>query len=198
LLGHPSGTISSEAIPPISVYQRNIEMPFQKFTFIDSPSNMSTRTMPKSGDLIRNQQNTGNFINIILSVSSPRNDDKGIFVYIRSVRFAKYNARGKTPITYLKGTRSRSFKFYVSVPQQSHWHLTRCNWQLVKLQKAVAFKEQRLYEVIVEDGKEIARHIRTVRRPYGFVDVDNLDQRMQIVEALKDVDTTYKAPEGVN
>jgi hypothetical protein len=79
---------------------------------------ISTKRLPKVNELIRSVQ-TGNFINLVISVSPLITDEYGKFVWITSVRYATTN-RGTT--IFLKGRRSRGFKWYTR-PGQNYWEV---------------------------------------------------------------------------
>lgn len=72
---------------------------------------------PAPGDLIKNSV-TGNFINIVISVSNLHRDSAGEFVYVRSVRYGKTNGND---FTLLNGQRSRSIKFRLNSIEYGGW-----------------------------------------------------------------------------
>jgi hypothetical protein len=173
-------------------------MIFYKFTNVDK-SNRYThnmeRTIPRVGDLIRNVDTT-EYINIVLGVSTVKRDNKGHFVYIRSVRYARYSKYASTQVKYIKGLRSRSFKYYISSYNDDRRFRRTNKWSLVKLQKATKFIETTTTLIEIVDDTLFRVHLPTQQKPRTFVDVDDSKRRAEIVNSLKDVDTTYKAPEN--
>jgi hypothetical protein len=91
--------------------------------------------VPEVGDLIRNRD-TGNYINIVISISETQEDSTGKFFYIRSVRYGKTNG---VDFELLHGKRSRAFKYYLP-PGFNKWDVVVEN-VLVKRQVTVSVFE---------------------------------------------------------
>jgi hypothetical protein len=126
-------------------------------------------TQPAVGSLIRSRL-TGDFINIVLSISDVLRDEDGFdFRAIRSVRYAKVSKSlsdsNETNVTYLDGTRSRSIRWY------KHPDLNR--WRVVE--------EYDIKRVPVT----ITRRLLTLS--------DNETRRLGILSKMHGVDTTYRS-----
>lgn len=95
--------------------------------------------VPRPGDLIRNRM-TGNYINLVLSVSEARDGETAI----RSVRFAKTNG---DKCQYLTGTRSRSILY--------NNHLNS-DWEVVYEFRAFDNRSRRVFNMHQLHGVETA------------------------------------------
>jgi hypothetical protein len=125
-------------------------------------------TQPAVGSLIRSRL-TGDFINIILSISDIFRDEDGFsFRAIRSVRYAKVSKSlsdgGETNVTYLDGTRSRSIRWYER-PDLNRWR------------------------VVIE--YDIKRVPVTITKKILTLS-DNETRRLSILSKMHGVDTTYR------
>ena len=86
------------------------------------------------GSLLRSKQNPG-YVNVVLELSQPADDDMGTYVTVRGVRFAKVNIDGTHAL--LDGRRSRNFKLYLRVNGRDEWADVPNTWERVEARKTL-------------------------------------------------------------
>ena len=102
------------------------------------------------GSLLRSKQNPG-YVNVVLELSQPAEDNKGTYVTVRSVRFAKVNIDGTHAL--LDGRRSRNFKLYLRLKGWGEHAYIPNTWERVEARKTLA---RTITYVRVETLKETA------------------------------------------
>ena len=112
------------------------------------------------GSLLRSRQNPG-YVNVVLELSKPADDDKGTYVTVRSVRFAKVNIDGTHAL--LDGRRSRNFKLYLRIKGWGEWADIPNTWERVEARKTLTrtvtyVRVETLQETTL--AFEIASHVK--------------------------------------
>lgn len=112
------------------------------------------------GSLLRSKQNLG-YVNVVLELSQPADDDRGTYVTVRSVRFAKVNIDGTHAL--LDGRRSRNFKLYLRVNGRGEHEYIPNTWGRVEARKTLTRTVTYVHVETLQETAlafEIASHVK--------------------------------------